>query len=67
MPDETKRERGDRDYVDPHDAGYLPIPVSNAEHDAVKERREFLKKNKARDRTGYSSFTGLAISGGGIR
>ncbi|HUI21738.1 MAG TPA: patatin-like phospholipase family protein [Methylocella sp.] len=65
-------ERGDHPYVNPHDptlcqVGCLPTPVSDAETRAVKQRREFVKAGGNRDRTAYPSFTGLAISGGGIR
>ncbi|WP_198017147.1 patatin-like phospholipase family protein [Methylocapsa acidiphila] len=68
MPEEP--ERGDHAYVDAHDpnlcrTGYLPSPVCKAEEAAVKRRRDSFK-NK-RDRTGYKSFTGVALSGGGIR
>jgi hypothetical protein len=65
-------ERGDHDYVDPHDpklcqAGCLPIPVFDAENAAIKKRRESIKAKGNRDRTAYPSCTGLSLSGGGIR
>jgi hypothetical protein len=68
----SEAERGDHGYVDPHDpklcqAGCLPKPVWEAEEAAIKERREYIKASGARDRTGYESYTGLALSGGGIR
>ncbi len=59
----TETKRGDHVYVD-HDnptlwqAGYLPKPVSEAEHAAVIERRNFLTKNVARDRTGFHRTLG---------
>ncbi|WOJ90395.1 patatin-like phospholipase family protein [Methylocapsa polymorpha] len=70
MADEAKR--GDHDYVDAHDpklcqAGYLPKPVCEAEHAAIRQRREYVKGNGRRDRTAYRSVTGVALSGGGIR
>src|SRR3984893_18085028 len=69
MPDEANR--GDHGYVDAHDpklcqAGYLPKPVCEAEHAAIRKRREYIRDNGKRDRTAYP-FTGLALSGGGIR
>lgn len=70
MPDDATR--GDHEYVDAHDpelceAGCLPKPVCQAEHAAIHKRREYIKGIGNRDRTAYPSFTGLAISGGGIR
>jgi len=67
-----KAKRGDHDYVDAHDpkqcqAGYLPKRVYEAEHAAIKQRREYIKDNGKGDRTAFPSFTGLALSGGGIR
>jgi len=70
MPD--GHECGDHAYVDAKDseqsqAGCLPKPVCEAEWAAIKKRREYIKHNGKRDRTAYKSFTGLALSGGGIR
>jgi hypothetical protein len=67
-----KAKRGDHEYVDAHDpkqcqAGYLPKRVYEAEHAAIKQRREYIKDNGKGDRTAFPSFTGLALSGGGIR
>lgn len=65
-------ERGDHPYVDPRDpklcqAGCLPIPVFEAERAAISKRRQYIKDNGTRDRTGGNAYTGLALSGGGIR
>ncbi|MGA7383774.1 MAG: patatin-like phospholipase family protein [Methylocella sp.] len=70
MPD--GHERGDHAYVYAHDseqsqAGYLANPVREAEWAAISSRREYIKHEGKRDRTTYKSFTGLALSGGGIR
>jgi hypothetical protein len=70
MPDEASR--GDHVYVDARDpnlwqAGSLPKPVCEAEHAAIRKRREYVRDNGKPDRTAYPSFTGLALSGGGIR
>lgn len=70
MPEELRR--GDHDYVDARNthqcqAGYLPDAIREAEQAAIRRRRGYLRDHATRDRTGYLSYTGVALSGGGIR
>ncbi|WP_051953707.1 patatin-like phospholipase family protein [Methylocapsa aurea] len=63
--------RGDHDYVDACQPDELrprlpPNSVTAAENVAINERRQYIRDNKGRDRT-HAPFTGLALSGGGIR
>jgi Patatin-like phospholipase len=72
MSDEAKR--GDHGYVDARDCKECqprlpPKSVYDAELAAIDKRRQYIKRNKNRDRVNRNLFplTGIALSGGGIR